>query len=46
MAGEREGLAAQIAAGFAQPERGEAIDLAEATDMVRQQTTCRLTAER
>ena len=44
MAGEREGLAAQIAEGFAQAERGEAIDLAEAMDMLRQRRAAKTTS--
>jgi predicted transcriptional regulator len=42
MADQREALASQIAAGFAQAERGELTDGEEAVAMLRQRRTDRL----
>ena len=42
MVGQREEIAAHIAAGFAQAERGELIDCDEAVKLLRQRRAARL----
>jgi predicted transcriptional regulator len=44
MLGEREGLAARIAEGFAQAERGELMDAEEARQLLAQRRAKRATA--